>query len=104
MDWLEKLKQELKNTEIINKPIEKKLFEENTGYYTLPCAKEPYEGQVLKLTGDEFYLLFQRYSETTEQGFRDKLDRIDSWFIDKPYRVQENCLSYLPKWLIKGGN
>jgi hypothetical protein len=100
MDWLEELKEGLRNTEIVSKPkAQSKIIEESTGYYTLPCTKEPFDGDVIKLSGDEFYLFFQRYSQTDEHKFREKLDRMDEWFFDKPHKVQVKWMDYVLKWL-----
>lgn len=83
------------------RPKKPKIIEETTGYYTLPCSRDPFDGKVVKLSGDEFYLFFQLYSETSEYDFREKLERIDEWFLDKPYKVQSKYVEYLPKWLKK---
>ena len=96
------LKDIIKNTEIKKfSPKQSDLIENTTGYYTMPCAKEPFDGEVIQLTGDEFYVFFQKYSTVDEHNFREKLARMDEWFFDKPYKVTRNWLSYITKWLEK---
>lgn len=97
---LEAIKEQIQNAEIINKPPpQRKIIEESTGYYTLPCTKEPFNGDVIKLSGDEFYILYQRFSYVDEGKFRDKLHSMDEWMFNKPYRVQAKWIEYVPKWL-----
>lgn len=99
MDF-EELKKSLADVEIITETKKKNtIIEDCSGYYTLPCAKQPFEGDVIKLSGDEFYVMFQRYSDNTEEAFRERLERMDEWFHDKDYCVQKNWINYIMKWL-----
>ena len=94
-EYLKQAKEQIRNTEIVKFEEKKnKVIEDCSGYYTLPCAKEPFEGEVIKLSGDEFYVMFQKYG-IDEFAFRDKLERFDQWFHDKPTRVQQAWLKIL---------
>ncbi len=99
----EELKQSLKNIEPVKQVKQQSsILDELSGYYTLPCSREPFEGAVIKLSGDEFYVMFQKYSNgRTENKFRDKLEKLDTWFYDKPVRVYNNYLHYVTTWLQK---
>lgn len=77
------------------------LLEDLTGYYSLPFSGEPFEGDVIKLDPQSFGILFNQYSRTTEDKFREKLERMDEWFYDKPYRVQQGWLRYITQWMQK---
>lgn len=98
---LEELKRNLREAPppITKKTKKNKVIEDCSGYYTLPCSKEPFYGEVIKLTGHEFYVFFQKYSQTDEDTFRGRLERMDDWLADKPHRVQINWLNYVPNWL-----
>jgi hypothetical protein len=105
-EYLKQSKEQIKNTEIVKhekKDKRKEAYEEANDYYTIPCTKEGYEGDVIELNGEEFNVYYQKYGAgRTEAQFRDKLDRCDYWLHDKPYRVQQNWMGYVPKWMMKG--
>ena len=72
------------------------------GYYSLPYSGDPFEGKVIQLDKQAFDLLFQNYSNGQDEGrFRDKLERYDLWLHDKPYKVTENWLCMICKWMEK---
>jgi len=70
-------------------------------YYSLPCTKEPFDGQVIKLTGEDFDYLFQNYTQTSEDKFREKLSRMDDWLSTKHYKLyaNNNWVNWVIKWL-----
>jgi hypothetical protein len=70
-------------------------------YYSLPNTKEPFEGKVIKLDSAAFDYLFQNYASTSEYEFREKLQRYDEWLSDKPYKVYNNWVNHIVKWLNK---
>ncbi len=99
MDW-QGLKDSIQTVEIKKHERKKSsIIEDCEGYYVMPCSREPFNGDVIKLTGDDFYVLFQRFSLVDEYKFRDRLGRMDEWFYDKPYKVQKNHINYITKWL-----
>ena len=99
------LKDSIRNVEIINKPTvdkKKELYDEVNGYYSIPNTKEPFHGDVIELSGDEFNVYFQKFGQgMSEYQFRDRLESMDIWLSDKPYNVTKNWMSYIPKWLMK---
>jgi hypothetical protein len=78
-----------------------KTYDEFEGYYTMPCTREPFEGEVIKLDGQSFNILFQNYSDGDEFKFREKLENMDEWLSNKPYKITANWLNYIVKWLQK---
>jgi len=71
------------------------------GYYTFPFSGEGFEGDVIQLDREAMRVLFQTYTVSGEHKFREGLERMDEWFFDKPYRVQQKWLQYVVKWLQK---
>ena len=102
-EYLKQAKEQIRNTEIVTyeKPNKKKeVYEEANDYYSIPNTKEGFKGDVIELNGEEFNLFFQKYSNgLTEYRFRDKLERMDNWLSDKPYKVTQNWINYIPQWL-----
>lgn len=83
----------MKNTDKLN---------DLTGYYTLPWSGEPFEGEVIQLDKQSFNILFQNYSGGMDEWrFRQKLEKYDEWFADKPLKVYENWLKYIIDWMEK---
>lgn len=78
----------------------KKKESEFNGYYILPCTKEPFDGAVIKLSGEEFNALFQTWGQD-EFRFREKLWKYDEWFETKAYKVQQNWLKLITTWMQK---
>jgi len=99
MDFTE-LKRSIGKIQIV-KTVKEKKEDVYSGYYTLPCTKEPFLADVIKLSGPEFNAFFQEYSDGNEDRFRAKLEKMDEWFYDKPYRVQQGWMGYVTKWLLK---
>ena len=101
-EYLKQAKEQIKNAEIANykKPSKKKeAYEEANDYYSIPNSKEGYAGEVIELSGEEFNVYYQKFGYgRTENQFRDKLDKMDEWFFDKPHRVQQYWIKYLPTW------
>lgn len=97
------LKESLKKIEPVKQKKKKsRILEETTGYYTLPCSREPFEGEVIKLSGDEFYVMFQKYSVNGDEfKFRENLEKKDYWLSTKPTRVYNGWLRYVTRWLQK---
>lgn len=75
------------------------IIEKYTGYYTVPFSFEPFEGQVICYNGDELNVLFQRFWDGDEYSFREKLHKMDEWFVSKPPHIQDRWERYVPEWL-----
>ncbi len=105
-EYLRQAKEQIKNTEIVKyEKVDnrKKVYDECNDYYSIGCTKDAYEGEIIKLNGEEFNIYYQKYGNgRTEYQFRDKLDAMDYWLSDKPYRVTQNWMKYIPQWLNKG--
>lgn len=106
MDF-EALKEQLKNTEIKNfederKKKKKEVIEELSDYYSIPIQKDAFNGNVIKLSGEEFNAFYQNYHNGRDAySFREKLHKMDEWFFDKPYKVQQNWMNYIARWMSK---
>lgn len=107
MDF-EALKKSLREAPALNtKAMEKKRIEEKkeaikdklSGYYTVPSSGEGFKGDIIEYSGDEFTLLLNEFCFYSEDRLRDKLESMDAWLYDKPLRVQQNWIKYIPKWL-----
>ena len=108
-DIVNSILENLKNTEEVDykkkskiqeKEKKEALDEELNGYYSIDNSKQPFIGNVIELTGEEFNAYFQRFCDgRAEYQFREKLEKMDEWFYDKPYKVQKNWMNYIAKWL-----
>lgn len=78
---------------------QKEILDRYKGYYTLPFSGDGFEGEVIKLDPESFNILYQRFCEHDEHRFRTKLEKMDDWFFDKPYKVYSNWLTHILKWM-----
>ena len=83
------------------KKKKKEALDDIRGPYSLPCSFEAFDGEVIKLSGHEFALFFNKYSFEDEYAFRERLECMDYWLRDKPYRISSNWLKYITQWLTR---
>ena len=90
-ELLRQAKENIQNAEVMGDQRKEKkaeYIEDLNGHYFIPNSKQPYKGDVIKLSSEEFNAYFQRFSGgMDEYRFRDKLDNMDAWLYDKPYRI-----------------
>ena len=79
------------------------IIETYTGYYSLTddFSGEGFEGENFELNADECKVFFGMEGSGDEHRFREKLNKMDEWFIGKPYKIKQNALNYVAKWLRK---
>ena len=75
------------------------IIQDSFSYYSFEFSGEPFEGEVIQLNADECRVYFNMEGRGDEHRFRERLQKMDAWFIGKPYKVQQNALSYVAKWL-----
>lgn len=79
--------------------MKKHEIEQNFGYYSFPYSGEPFNGTVVNLTKDEFKIFFEHEGNGDERKFRERLERMDNWFVNKPYKVQQQWPHLIAKWI-----
>lgn len=70
------------------------------GYYSFEFSGEPFEGAVIKTNPKETQVLFGIEGSGDEYKFRERLIKMDDWFSAAPYKVQQNHMRYVVKWLM----
>jgi hypothetical protein len=102
-EYLKQAKEAIKNTEIVEhkkKDKRQEVYEECNDYYSIPNSKEGFAGDVININGEEFNVLFQKLGAGRDEfWFREKIEKIDQWLSDKPYKVTQHWQKYLPQWI-----
>lgn len=83
--------------------FEMTLQENLSGYYTLPFSGEGFEGEVIKLDREGFGLLYNQYGwmHSSEHDFRERLHKMDEWFVQASGRAQQNYVNLVTRFLHK---
>lgn len=77
------------------------IIDDATGYYTKDFSFEPFDGEILNLTGSELNIIYQRYWSGTEYQLRDWLEKRDQWYQTMPYSLWKDgkCITQTVRYL-----